>query len=282
MKITTSYAVEIKHIQKLFRQTIKIYNEAISFCIYCLENHWCEIKELSGKQKNNYAEHLLHTTKNNSAIYEFDSKFPHMPSYLRRSAIQMALGKLKSYHSNLENWQKSDMIGKPPRLPRKVHELLTFYQGDMYDKNNDMNDYEVRLKLFVNNSWNWVKVKLKSTDVKYIRKHCQNAKMSVPALSKNHHKYYLRFAFEEEVELNKTSHENQKILAVDLGINTDATCSVMNSDGTILVRKFIDFPSDKDLIEHTLNKIKKLQQKYNSHNTTKLWRYARQHNIELR
>ncbi len=95
-----------------------------------------------------------------------------MPSYLCRSAIQMALGKLKSYHSNLENWQKSDMTSKPPRLPRKVHELPTFYQGNMYDKNNDMNDYEVRLKLFVNNSWNWVKVKLKSIDIKYIRKHC--------------------------------------------------------------------------------------------------------------
>ena len=28
MKLTSSYAVEIKHINKLFRQTIKIYNDA--------------------------------------------------------------------------------------------------------------------------------------------------------------------------------------------------------------------------------------------------------------
>lgn len=37
MKLTSSYAVEIKHINKLFRQTIKIYNDAISFCVKAFE-----------------------------------------------------------------------------------------------------------------------------------------------------------------------------------------------------------------------------------------------------
>ena len=55
----------------------------------------------------------------------------------------------------------------------------------------------------------------------------------------------------------------------------------MKSDGTILSRKFIDFPSDKDLINHTLNKIKGIQQKYGYHNIGKLWRYAKFHNDEL-
>lgn len=40
----------------------------------------------------------------------------------------------------------------------------------------------------------------------------------------------------------------QTILAVDLGINTDAVCSVMRSDGTVLVRKIINFAGEKDLI----------------------------------
>ena len=40
MKIVSSYAIEIKHINKLFRQTIKIYNDAISFCIKVLEENW--------------------------------------------------------------------------------------------------------------------------------------------------------------------------------------------------------------------------------------------------
>lgn len=48
----------------------------------------------------------------------------------------------------------------------------------------------------------------------------------------------------------------------------------MNIDGAILARKFVNFASDKDHLYHTLNKIKKTQQRFGSHNTTKLWRYA--------
>lgn len=122
---------------------------------------------------------------------------------------------------------------------------------------------------------------LKHTDVVSIQKHMQTAKMSVPTLEKRNKKWFLRFAFEEKVDLNNTKLEEQRILAVDLGINTDATCSVMDVDGAILAREFINFASDKDQLYHTLNKIKKVQQKYGSNNTTKLWRYAKFHNEEL-
>ena len=81
--------------------------------------------------------------------------------------------------------------------------------------------------------------------------------------------------------VNKTKLEEQHILAVDLGINTDATCSVMNIEGAILAREFINFASDKDQLYHTLNKIKKVQQRYGSNNIQKLWRYAKFHNEEL-
>ena len=55
----------------------------------------------------------------------------------------------------------------------------------------------------------------------------------------------------------------------------------MNIDGAILAREFINFASDKDQLYHTLNKIKKVQQKYGSNNIAKLWRYAKFHNEEL-
>ena len=146
---------------------------------------------------------------------------------------------------------------------------------------DDCSGDAVKLKLFVNNDWNWVEVQLKHTDVVSIRKHMQNAKMSVPTLEKKNKKWFLRFAFEEKVDLNKTKLEEQRILAVDLGINTDATCSVMSIDGAIHTREFVNFASDKDQLYHTLNKIKKVQQKYGSHNIQKLWRYAKFHNEEL-
>jgi IS605 OrfB family transposase len=105
--------------------------------------------------------------------------------------------------------------------------------------------------------------------------------LSAPTLEKHHKKWFLRFAIEEDKELTNKSISEQRILAVDLGINTDATCSVMTNDGTILARKFINFASDKDQIYHTLNKIKKVQQRYGSYNIQKLWRFAKFHNDEL-
>ena len=106
MKLTSSYAVEIKHINKLFRQTIKIYNDAISFCVKAFEEHWgvLETLDTGNKERFAYADALVHSTKSNDAVYsEFDIKFRKMPSYLRFSVINTALGYLSSYHSNLDN-----------------------------------------------------------------------------------------------------------------------------------------------------------------------------------
>lgn len=282
MKLVSSYAVEIKHINKMFRDTIKIYNDAISFCIKAFEEHWevLETLDTGNKERFAYADALIHSTRSNQALYtEFDIKFHKMPLYLRFAVINTALGYLSSYHSNLDNWECSNTDTKPPTLQTRLNKLPTFYKGNMYL--DDCDGDAVRLKLFVNNDWNWVKVSLKHTDVVSIQKHMQTAKMSVPTLEKKNKKWFLRFAFEEKVELNKTKIEEQRILAVDLGINTDATCSVMGIDGTILAREFVNFASDKDQLYHTLNKIKKVQQKYGSNNTTKLWRYAKFHNEEL-
>lgn len=279
MKIVSSYAVEIKNISKLFRQTIKIYKNAVSFCIDVFEKEWSTLEQLEvyNRERSQYADKLIHTTKSNVAKYsEFDNKFKKLPAYLRTAVIHAALGHLSSYHSNLKN---CDSKNNAPSFQKHINKLPTFYRRGMYEENCD-GDF-VKLKLFVNNDWNWVKVKLKHTDLRYIEKHLSGAKMSAPTLEKKNKKYFLRFSFEEKAELNNTPLDERKILAVDLGINTDATCSVMRKDGTVLARKFIDFPSEKDRIYHALNKVKKVCQRYGSHNTTKLWRYIKFRNEEL-
>lgn len=227
-------------------------------------------------QRKQATESLIHSIKNNKAKYTtFDTKYHKMPSYMRRSVINKALGYLSSYHRNVENWKNNGCRGKKPTLQKHLNQFPTFYKDNMYLPNTDDT---VQLKLFVDNDWKWVTVKLKHTDIQYIRKHLQNTKMSVPTLEKKHYKWFLRFAFEQDVKLKDTK---DAILAVDLGINTDATCSVMRNDGTILARKFINFASDKDRLTHTLNKSKGVSQKYVSHNTTKLWRIAKFKNEEL-
>ena len=285
MTIHTSYAIEIKHINMIFRNTISIYQSAVAFCIKAFNNHWPILELLceANKDRFKYADSLIHSTKSNQAFYaEFDKLFYKMPSYLRFSVINAALGYLSSYYSNVANWEaQSDEYKKThakPGFQIHLHKLPTFYKDNMY---KDFNNDTIKLKLFINNDWNWVELKLKHTDVESIRKHQMNAKMSAPTLEKRNKKWFLRFEFEENVKLNNTKLDDQKILAVDLGINTDATCCVMQPDGTVLARKFINFPNEKDHMMHTLNKIKKIQQRYGYSNTDKLWRIVKFHNDEL-
>ena len=98
---------------------------------------------------------------------------------------------------------------------------------------------------------------------------------------KRHQKYFLRFSYTEEVTLSKTPVKDQLICSVDLGINTDAVCSIMRSDGTVLDRKFINFPSEKDRLSHVLGRIRRFQKEHGSKQIGSRWAYAKRLNTEL-
>lgn len=53
MKITSSYGIEIKQMNNIFRPTVAIYNEAITFCVDVFENEWSNLANLDGKSRNN-------------------------------------------------------------------------------------------------------------------------------------------------------------------------------------------------------------------------------------
>lgn len=278
MECKYSYSVELKHANKIFRDTVRIFKDAVSFCILAFESEWLNLKNLNANNKINYADHLIHTTAKNMAKYpEFDNKFYKLPSYLRRNVVSTTLGHLSSYHSNLDKWYANSCKTSKPTL--QVHPNLcpSFYRDGVY-KYEHIDDDIISLKLYVNHDWVFVPFKLKHTDMQYIRRHCDMSKMSAPTLEKHHKKWFLRFCFEENIMLTKRCNT---VLAVDLGINTDATCSVMSKDGTVLSRKFIDFKSEKDHLYHTLNKIRKTSRLHGSANTKKLWRHAAYYNQEL-
>ena len=280
MSITSSYQVQIIDTSNLFRPTLRIYREAVSFLIKIYHQEWDFLSGIEKpKARFNAAEHLVHSTKANKAKYDFDNQFYKMPSYLRRAAIQDALGCVSSYISNLKNWETHGKKGKPPKLQSNRFVTPTFYKAGMYLPGEEANT--AHIKLFVRNDWVWVKVKLRSTDVKYLQRYWSHCVPSAPTLEKRYGKYYLRFAFTENVTLNTTKPLDQCVCAVDLGINADAVCSIMDAAGTVLARKFIDFPSEKDQLYHVLNRIKKFQRKNGSQNTQSFWAYAKRLNKEL-
>ena len=68
---------------------------------------------------------------------------------------------------------------------------------------------------------------------------------------------------------------------MDLGINTDAVCTLMQADGTILGRKFINFSSDKDRMYRTLGRIRRFQREHGSAQSRGRWSYTKRLNTEL-
>ena len=281
MKITSSYGVELRKQNIPIRQTLDIYRSAVGYLTEIYEQVWEELERIPEMKKRfNEAEHLIHTTKKNQARFSFDLHFPKMPSYLRRAAIQHALVTVSSYKTRLSLWEKSGQTGGWPKLVYENHAMPVFYRDVMYREDKEGKD-AAYLKLYDGHDWKWFHVRLRHTDMEYLRKNWSGKKASAPTLEKRHRKYFLRFSYTEDVILTKAPVEEQIICGVDLGINTDAVCTIMRSDGTVLGRKFIDFPSEKDRMYRVLGRIRRFQREHGSAQAKSRWAYAKRLNIEL-
>ena len=282
MDIYTTYKVKIKHYNHIFKQTVAIYRSAVDYLIAVCHENWESISSIEGSlNRQRYVETLVHATKDNpNPKYDFDEKFYKMPSYLRRGVISEALGKVSSYKSNLKNWESEEPSsrGEFPGYPKAGYIYPSLYRGNMYSETEDT--YMAQIKVYVRNTWDWITVQLRKSDVDYINRRCKNRKQCAPTLQKRGKEWYLDFPFEESVKLCKTNIKDQTVVAVDLGINTAATISVMRSDGTILGRHFCKLPKETDHLAHSINRIKKMQQ-HGNYKTPRLWAKAKGINHDI-
>ena len=290
MKVRSSYGAEIRKQNIPIRATLDLYRKAVAWLISVYDREWellCGIKDKN--RQFNLAEHLVHETKKNRAAYPFDAAFPKMPSYLRRSAVRHALGSVSSYHTRLKMWEKGEITGKP-KLTARNHAMPVFYHKEMYRLNRKVDGREItgsredaiEMKLYSGKDWLWYPVRLLHTDMEYLRKHWAGKRTESPVLEKRHKKYFLRFAFAEDILLSERPEEEQKICAVDLGLNTHAVCCVMDREGAVLARKFIDFAGEKDRIGRMTGRIRRAQRTPGMQNQiARRWRYAVRQNEEL-
>ncbi len=277
MKVISSYKVEILKLHKPLKQTMKICRSAVSWLLPVIDAEWNHLS-LIGQEKLrfNAAEKLIHGTKKNLAAYPFDGAFPKMPSYLRRAVLQHVIGLVSSAHTQKPASQTS--AGAVSRKkPDTDHYMPVFYRDNMYRNRED----GIYLKLYNGKDWVWKKVLLKKTDLEYIRRHWTGVREKSPVLLRRYKKYYLQFAFEESVKLCSRPVDQSRICAVDLGINTDAVCSIMTADGTVAARKFISFPAEKDRLSHVLNRVRKKQREHGSKSVTGFWAYAKRLNDQI-
>lgn len=277
MNIFSSYKVKIKNYNKIFEEAVRIYREAVSFFIDICDKEWDMLEPLKNLERCRKMEELsLHTKKNRNPKYDFNSKFYKMPSYLRRSAINTATGCYSSYRSNLKNWEEN-LLGRKPRLQLDRNVMPTLYKDNMYIRTGDDT---ARIKIFHRNDWIWLDIRLNNQDVRYIKSHCAFKKEYAPTLKKQGKCWYLVFPFEDKVKFEDVDIQDQTICSVDLGLNNHATCSIMQSDGTVVARKFIHLATEKDHLYKALNRVKKVQQN-GARKTPILWKHVNDINTDI-
>ena len=277
MHIFSYYKVKIKYYNHIFEQTVEIYRNAVSFFIEICDKEWHVLEPLKSKEKVSCIEKFTLQTKNNqNPKYDFNKRFYKMPAYLRRSAINTATVCYSSYYSNLKNW-KENPVGNRPKLQLHRNVMPTLYKNGMYVR-TDTNT--ARIKIFHKNDWMWLDVKLNNQDIKYIQNHCKLKKECVPTLKKQGKCWYLVFPYEDKVEFQKLNIQDQIICAVDLGLNNNATCSIMQSNGTVVERKFINLATEKDHLYKALNRVKKAQQN-GARRCSTLWKHVNDLNTDI-
>ena len=277
MQLISSYAIKLTGDLKALDDSIVIYRKALSFVIPIVNNHWGEMKDFEfNNQCMVYVEKLIHSTKDNQAVYNFDEEFHKFPSYLRRAVINRAIGIVSSYRSNLASWEKKlELDGKDkgnlrsPRLSACHYDYPAYYKGNLF-RNFNPETQTIELKVFKNTDWVYETYRLKTSDCNYYKKNLASKRQNIPAIKKKGRRFYAEFSYKEKVSLIDQD-DIKKICAIDLGIGTDATCSIMSSDGTVHARKFIHFSEEHDRLNTQIGRIKRNQRRGNKRNK-KLWK----------
>ena len=268
MRLTSSYGMKLTGDLNALENSIRIYRQTLSVLIPIINDNWETLSKYEfANQKYNCIEKWIHNTKTNQAIYDFDEQFPKLPTYLRRSAIATALGIVSSYRSNLANWEKEPK-GQIPQLSLTHYAYPAYYKGNLF-KNFDPIRQTIELKVFKNGDWVFETYKLKTSDCTYYQNHLTGKKQNVPIIQKRGRRFYATFSYEENVPLIP-EESISKICAVDLGLGTDATCCIMDQDGTVYARKFISFSEEHDRLHTQLGRIKRNQKRGSRHNKTLL------------
>lgn len=221
--------------QLLFGKTVKIYRRLCKFLAGIVFTHWRTLGTLSTKEVVPAVERLMHATAKNPNIKypQVGKVFHKFPAYYRRAAIVFAVGQVSSYMTRYRDWQsgvRSRRDAKPPRFNPDAGCYPVLYRGQCY-KLDDTN--RVRIKVFTGSDWIWV-----ATNIGRVReRHLVNSnKMLSPSLIFNESACHLSVPFECHPAKRKAV---DNAVGVDLGINSTATISVVNFDGTVIHREFI-------------------------------------------
>ena len=199
-------------------------------------------------------EKLVHqTAKNPSPRYQyFNRRFYKFPSYYRRGAIQFAVGQVSSFVTRYREWQSGIRKRKtalPPRLNADCGTYPPLYKGQCIKFAEDNNS--AAIKVFTGTDWVWTTVGITGHRQRHLSPY---NKRKSPYLIVNGKGCHLSVPFQIKTPKIK---DKESVLSVVLGINTTATVSIVNFDGTVSHREFIHPGRDIDRRDKRLKRISK-------------------------
>jgi IS605 OrfB family transposase len=213
---------------------------------------WDALSWLSAKERVNTLEKLIHKTAENPAPkygWYFQKamanhpSFRKFPSYLRRAAIQDAIGMVSSFVTRWQMWQRGERkhrYDKSPKLTAMCNSYPALYKGQQIRYH--ANYSSVALKVWSGSDWVWLE-KIPVRQHGKNRHSVEGNQIKSPSLIANKRGVHLSMPVEIK---RRNLPASEFVCAVDLGINTTATCSIVGQDGTVKARKFISPARDID------------------------------------
>ena len=199
----------------VLENTIAIYRDMVRRLISIVNLRWKEIAVCETKQR--YVERLFHATKDNSnpkfsKFFGLGTKLYKFPSYLRRAAINDAIGHVSSFHSRYYDWQggiRKKRTAKPPRLNTTCGVYPDLYKNQCIKIASDYSQAEI--KVYKNSDWQWETVIINSLSRRHL---IPNVKQLSPTLVVKNGNVSLSVPYQIPNTKNKPSH---KYCGVDLG-----------------------------------------------------------------
>ena len=257
--------------KELLHKTVCEFRCLVRCLIGVVYTHWSTIGQLDAKTQIPAVEKLIHSTAQNpSPKYQyFNRRFYKFPSYYRRGAIQFAVGQVSSFVTRYRDWQsgiRKRKDAKPPKLNADCGTYPPLYKGQCIKLSQD--NKSAAIKVFTGREakphqsaertmahsrrdWVWTIVGITGHRERHFNPN--NVRKS-PYLIVNDKRCHLSVPFQIKIPKLK---ETESVLAVDLGINTTATVSVVNFDGTVSYREFIHPGRDIDRRDKRLKRISK-------------------------
>ncbi len=259
---------------------------------YSEQDHEMQERVISADKLLTWAEFVTVETKAHPdplPAWNFSRAFPNFPSIYRRSVIKDAIGKVKSYLSNLAHWQQSGKRKGQPGPPG-ANNHPTLYEGtcsldlDQLDQRQSF----VRLKVYTGESWTWANYPVRSSRYFEQRRTDPTWELQSPQLVLGRTQASLHFSQTKQVKAKKIKESKRDpdlvTVAVDLNVKQLAVITVRQHD-KIMETVFVH---DRGLDQHRYQHLKRVSRKQwlsgkpvkGEHSSTELWHHIRRMNID--